>query len=98
MAPGGRADPISLYLSLVGDRPGILLESAEVDGGWALQPHGLGFPPALAPRDGRLGPGDRRSPSGCLRDLEGLPYLEGVRRAMSRLVLLSDESVGELPA
>ncbi|WP_415519098.1 MAG: anthranilate synthase component I family protein [Desulfovibrio aminophilus] len=97
--PADVQTPISLYLSLVGDRPGILLESAEVDGRLGrFSLMAWDFRLRLAPRDGRLALeiGDPRLEG--LRDLEGLPYLEGVRRAMSRLVLLSDESVGELPA
>ncbi len=81
--PADVQTPISLYLGLVGDAPGILLESAEVDGrlgrfsliAWdfRLIAGQEGGKLKLDIRDERLEP---------LRELEGLDYMEGVRRLL----------------
>jgi anthranilate synthase component 1 len=97
--PADVQTPISLYLSLVGEKPGILLESAEVDGRLGrFSLMAWDFRLRLTPRDGRLALDMADERLAGLRDLEGLPFLEGVRRVMQRLVLTPDEGVGELPA
>lgn len=95
--PADVQTPISLYLGLVGDRPGILLESAEVDGrlgrysliAWDFrcmftQKNGLLNVDVL---DQRLKP---------LADLSGLPYTDGLRQVLKRIEVQQD--LGGLPA
>ena len=97
--PADVQTPISLYLSLVGEKPGILLESAEVDGRLGrFSLMAWDFRLRLLPKDGKLALDIADGRLAGLKDLEGLPFLEGVRQAMKRLVLLPDASVGELPA
>lgn len=90
--PADVQTPISLYLGLVGDRPGILLESAEVDG--RLGRYSLiawDFRLTLHPVDGKLVVDvcdERLEP---LKALDGMGYLEGLRRA-SRLINVEQEA------
>ena len=96
--PADVQTPISLYLSLVGEKPGILLESAEVDGRLGrFSLMAWDFRLRLLPRDGKLFLDIADERLAGLKDLEGLPFLEGVRQAMRRLVLVPDAGVGELP-
>lgn len=81
--PADVQTPISLYLGLVGDAPGILLESAEVDG--RLGRHSLiawDFRLLAEPVEGRLRLDIRDARLEPLRALEGLDYMEGVRRLL----------------
>ena len=77
---------ISLYMGLVGDQPGILLESAEVDG--RLGRYSLiawDYRLMLHPVDGKLmveATDDRLSP---LKELEGMDYLPGIKKAVEIL-------------
>ena len=77
---------ISLYMGLVGDQPGILLESAEVDG--RLGRYSLiafDYRLMLHPVDGKLVvevADDRLAP---LKELEGMDYLPGVKKAVELL-------------
>jgi anthranilate synthase component I len=97
--PADVQTPISLYLGLVGDQPGILLESAEVDGrlgrysliAWdfrliATQKDGL---LALDIRDERLAP---------LKGLEGQPFMEGLRTLMPLIEIEQPKLKEPLPA
>lgn len=87
--PADMDTPISLWLDMVGDADGILLESAEVDGRWGrysvigcdltLLARSAGGRLALELRDQRLAP---------LRDLEGIPFVDGLRGLLSRLHIL----------
>jgi anthranilate synthase component 1 len=82
---------ISLYMGLVGNKPGILLESAEVDGRWGR--HSLmawDFRLVLEPEDGRLKVTAHDERLAPLKDLDGLPYMEGVRRVLRRLTVEPD--------
>ncbi|WP_147822546.1 anthranilate synthase component I family protein [Salidesulfovibrio onnuriiensis] len=98
--PADVQTPISLYLGLVGDRPGILLESAEVDG--RLGRYSLiawDFRLTLYPAQGKLAVdvADKRFEG--LKKLEGMDYLEGLRRA-NRLIRIEQDADGgreELP-
>lgn len=82
---------ISLYMGLVGDQPGILLESAEVDG--RLGRHSLmawDFRLMLHPVDGKLvvqAPDPRLKP---LEELAGMDYLAGIKEALTRLEILQE--------
>ncbi|WP_419785223.1 anthranilate synthase component I family protein [Pseudodesulfovibrio sp.] len=77
---------ISLYLGLVGDQPGILLESAEVDG--RLGRYSLlawDYRLMLHPVDGKLvveTDDDRLAP---LNSLSGMDFLDGVKEAVKAL-------------
>jgi anthranilate synthase component 1 len=97
--PADVQTPISLYLGLVGDAPGILLESAEVDGrlgrysliAWdfrltATQQGGL---LKLDITDKRLEP---------LRVFEGMPFMEGLRRLLPAIEIEQPEYREPLPA
>ncbi len=96
--PADIQTPISLYLGLVGDGPGILLESAEVDG--RLGRHSLiawDFRLTLSAVDGRLEvlAGDRRVAE--VNRLHGEPFLDGVRTIMQRIVIEPPDEAPDLP-
>jgi len=78
--------PVGLFIRLAGDLPGILLESAEVDGRWGRYSIiALDFVLAASCRDGLLHlhtADERLSP---LRKLTGLPFIEGLRGLMRAL-------------
>ncbi len=82
---------ISLYMGLVGESPGILLESAEVDGRWGRYSlMAWDFRLELFPKDGKLAVNvadDRLRP---LADLAGLDFLDGLRQALDTLTLEPD--------
>ncbi|MEF2146478.1 MAG: anthranilate synthase component I family protein [Desulfovibrionaceae bacterium] len=95
--PADVQTPISLYLGLVGDRQGVLLESAEVDGrlgrysliAWDFrcifsQKNGV---LAVDVLDQRLKP---------LKSLEGLPCADGLRRVLSMVEI--EQDIAGLPA
>ncbi|MDO9083683.1 MAG: anthranilate synthase component I family protein [Humidesulfovibrio sp.] len=97
--PADVQTPISLYLGLVGTAPGILLESAEVDGrlgrysliAWdfrllAEQKHGK---LALTIRDKRLA---------ALSALDGLEYMDGVRQLLRAIEIEQPAEREPLPA
>ncbi len=92
--PADVQTPISLYLGLVGDRPGILLESAEVDG--RLGRYSLiawDFRLTLHPVGGKLAMDINDNRLQGLKALKGMDYLEGLRR-VSRLVDVEQEANG----
>ncbi|MBU1248936.1 MAG: anthranilate synthase component I family protein [Proteobacteria bacterium] len=77
---------ISLFMGLVGDQPGILLESAEVDGRWGR--HSLmawDFRLVLEPDAGKLKVICKDERLAAVKELEGEPYMEGVRKAIQIL-------------
>lgn len=85
--------PISLFLSVAGqDSPGILLESAEVDGQWGrYSVIACDFLLTANCRDGKLAlrlDDERFQP---LASLNGLPFLDGVRQLMKSLELTGDD-------
>ena len=84
--PADVQTPISLYLGLVGERPGILLESAEVDG--RLGRYSLivwDFRLEIFPREGRLALETADERLAPLASLSGLPFLEGLRAVMAAI-------------
>ncbi len=90
--------PISLYLGLVGDNPGILLESAEVDG--RLGRFSLiawDFKMRIRCEKGKLDLSVTDSRLNGLTEHNGEDFLPGLRKVMSRLNIeqMTDE---ELPA
>jgi len=78
--------PVGLFIRLAGDLPGILLESAEVDGRWGRYSIiALDFVLAASCRNGLLDlhtADERLSP---LQELAGLPFIEGLRSLMRAL-------------
>ncbi len=96
--PADVQTPISLFLGLVGDSPGILLESAEVDG--RLGRYSLilwDFRLLLSCRGGRLAvsaPDRRLAP---LRDLDGRPWAQGLKAVAARLRVVAPEGFPGLP-
>ncbi len=97
--PADVQTPISLYLGLVGAQPGILLESAEVDG--RLGRYSLiawDFRLIATQRDGNLALDIRDERLEPLRELEGLPFMEGLRRLLPRVEIEQPASQEPLPA
>lgn len=97
--PADMDTPISLYLGMVGRQDGILLESAEVDGRWGRYSV-LACDMALYVRcrEGRLDlriEDERLAP---LAALQGLPFVEGLRRLMQGLHLEAPAQIDGLPA
>ena len=84
--PADMDTPISLWLGMVGDGEGVLLESAEVDGRWGRYSV-LGCDMALIAscRDGRLALEVRDERFAPLRDLTGRPFVEGLRALLGRV-------------
>ncbi|SKA71940.1 anthranilate synthase component 1 [Paucidesulfovibrio gracilis DSM 16080] len=84
--PADVQTPISLYLGLVGDAPGILLESAEVDG--RLGRYSLmawDFRCLFTQRQGRLAVDVLDQRLRPLAELNGMPCVEGLRRALAMI-------------
>ncbi len=78
--PADIQTPISLYLGLVGDRPGILLESAEVDG--RLGRFSLiawDFRLRLFPKEGKLALEIKDERLAPLAKLEGMDFMDGLK-------------------
>jgi anthranilate synthase component 1 len=96
--PADIQTPISLYLGLVGDVEGILLESAEVDGRWgrySLIAWDVRL--VLGMRDGRLTVQARDERLEPLRELEGGPFLDGLKQAVDLLDIRPPEGQEKLP-
>ncbi|XPV75470.1 MAG: anthranilate synthase component I family protein [Desulfovibrio sp.] len=86
--PADTQTPISLYLALVGEREGILLESAEVDG--RLGRYSLiayDYKLRIFPENGECKIDVQDARLADLKKMEGLPYVEGVRAIMANLEL-----------
>ena len=97
--PADVQTPISLYLGLVGDQPGILLESAEVDG--RLGRYSLiawDFRLLAEPRDGKLALDIRDPRLAPLRALEGRDYMEGLRELLKSVEIDQPAQKEPLPA
>ncbi|WP_018123679.1 anthranilate synthase component I family protein [Desulfovibrio oxyclinae] len=97
--PADVQTPISLYLGLVGDAPGILLESAEVDG--RLGRYTLiawDFRLSLRPENGKLAveaTDERLKP---LEKFSGMNFLDGLRRVLRAVAVEQETDDGPLPA
>ena len=79
--------PVGFFIRLAGDRPGILLESASMDGRWGRYSIiALDFVLAASCRDGllRLSTADERL-SPLSRELTNLPFVEGLRALLRAL-------------
>ena len=91
--------PIGLYMKLVGKAPGILLESAEVDG--RLGRYSLlawDFLLVLSSARGKLKLWNKDSRFDELQELEGQEFIPGLREVLNRLQILPPEDLPQLPA
>ena len=96
--PADVQTPISLYLGLVGERPGILLESAEVDG--RLGRYSLiawDFRLRLRMKDGLLDVSVRDSRLEGLSKYHGQGFMEGMRGILANLTVLPPEGFADVP-
>jgi anthranilate synthase component 1 len=96
--PADTQTPISLYLDLVGDKPGILLESAEVDG--RLGRYSLiawDFRMLLSCQQGALALDIFDSRLDPLQAWSGAPFLEGLRGVLQHLSLAAPQGMDDLP-
>jgi len=97
--PADVQTPISLFLGLVGERPGILLESAEVDG--RLGRYSLiawDFRLRLRLKDGKLDVNARDSRLEPLTEYSGADFFEGMRAIKERLKVIPPVGQPEPPA
>ncbi|MDR2695131.1 MAG: anthranilate synthase component I family protein [Deltaproteobacteria bacterium] len=80
---GDLETPVGLFLRLAGDLPGILLESAEVDGRWGRYSIiGTDFLLSASCREGLLEVRAADERLASLRDLTGRPFLQGLRELL----------------
>lgn len=96
--PADVQTPISLFLGLVGERPGILLESAEVDG--RLGRYSLiawDFRLRLRLKDGKLDVSARDARLASLEQYTGQGFLEGMRGIMADLRVLAPAGFTDVP-
>lgn len=94
--PADVQTPVSLFLRLIGDNPGILLESAEVDG--RLGRYSVlawDFRLVLTPENGNLAVDVRDERLAPLAKHAGRPFAEGLRAVMRDIRLLPD--IDDLP-
>lgn len=78
--------PISLFLRHAGEEEAVLLESAEVDGRWGrYSVIAADFLLCLSCRNGNLSLDIRDKALAGLADLEGRPFMEGLRKLMAAL-------------
>ena len=96
--PADMDTPISLFMGMVGAGNGILLESAEVDGRWGRYSI-LACDMALfiSCRDGKLALRVEDQRFAPLAELEGRPFVEGLRELMARLEITPPENISGLP-
>lgn len=90
--------PISLFLEVVGEGVGILLESAEVDGRWgrySILACDMRF--FINCLDGKLHLDILDERFQPLEQYEGLPFVEGMRKLMSALEIAAPANVAHLP-
>lgn len=97
--PADTQTPVSLYLRLVGNKQGILLESSEVEG--RLGRYSLiawDFRLMLSCQDGLLSVVVRDDRLDTLKKFHGQPFLDGLRGILQTLNIRSAEGFAEIPA
>ncbi len=99
LLPADMDTPISLYMGMVGAGDGILLESAAVDGKWGrysiLACDMLLY---ISCQDGRLALRVEDDRLGFLKELEGMPFADGLRALMERITIEAPADLGlDLP-
>ncbi|NCC26216.1 MAG: anthranilate synthase component I family protein [Deltaproteobacteria bacterium] len=90
--------PISLFLGIVGQGEGILLESSEVDG--RLGRYSLlawDFRLVLSCERGTLRVLPRDAALDPLLEFDGAPFMDGLRQAMAALTIVPESGFAELP-
>lgn len=96
--PADTETPISLYMKVVGNDPGILLESAEVDGRWGrfsiLACDMLAY---VRCKDGNLDLEIRDDRLAPLSGLSGLPFIQGFREFTRGVEIHGEKTGPELP-
>jgi len=96
--PADIQTPISLFLGLVGAQPGMLLESAEVDGRLGrYSVIGWDYRLVLTCRNGRLGVSTTDRRLAPLVALDGAPFVEGLRRVLRGLEIRPSGCFSGLP-
>ena len=96
--PADMDTPISLFLGMVRDGYGILLESAEVDGRWGrYSVLACDMALFLSCREGCLSLRIEDSRLEPLAALEGMPFVAGLRAVMEALSVEPDPGAAELP-
>ncbi len=96
--PADMDTPISLFLGMARDRHGILLESAEVDGRWGRYSLlACDMAVYLICREGRLVCEVKDERFAPLGELDGMPFVDGLREVMRRIHILPDLQAGDLP-
>ena len=91
--------PISLFLGLVGKSQGFLLESAEVDGKRGrYSVIGFNLLLRLGCKNGKLEVASRDARLACLKEYEGMDFLEGARKVMNAIHIEPQEDMKDLPA
>ena len=89
--------PVGLFLRLVGEGKGILLESAEVDGRWGrYSVIATDFILSLSCREGKLAVATGSPALEALREHEGKSFHEGLRACLAAL-RVEPEAVDALP-
>ncbi len=90
--------PISLFMRVIGQKPGILLESAEVDGRWgrySILATNMCFFAYCESGKLRLKLEDERFQSLALYD--GMPYMEGLRAVMAAINITPADDAAKMP-
>ncbi|MBP3730781.1 MAG: anthranilate synthase component I family protein [Mailhella sp.] len=96
--PADMDTPISLFMGMAKSEPGILLESAEVDGRWGrYSVLACNMAAFFSCRDGKLECSIKDSRFGMLSSLDGMPFVEGLRALLHSIELLPDEKFASLP-
>lgn len=97
--PADTQTPISLYLTLVRDKQGFLLESTEVDGRLGRYSLiGWDYRLLLSCVDGRLHVQSHDPRLHDLKHFHGQEYTTGLRACLNELTITGPENLGPLPA
>jgi anthranilate synthase component 1 len=88
--------PVGFFIRLVGERQGILLESAEVDGRWGRYSIiAADFVLAASCREGLLHVAAADTGLAPLLDLSGKPFIQGLRELMAALHIEKSGEAGQ---
>jgi anthranilate synthase component I len=97
--PADTQTPISLYLTLVREKQGFLLESTEVDGRLGRYSLiGWDYRMILSCVDGKLDVQSYDPRLHALKEFSGQDYVDGLRACLSALTVTGPENLGPLPA
>ena len=96
--PADTQTPISLYQQMVGKKPGLLLESAEVDGRWGRYSLvAWDFRLVASCHEGNLELTVKDARLEALRSYTGLPFEQGLRALLADLAVQPPEELADLP-